>query len=468
MMRRVLAALLLTGLVVTAAACEEVNPLAFKDMTESPDQWVQEGGGPDSGGADLSDTDGSPGADMGDAAAPTDGAVADILKKADGATGCKKASDCGKPICKQLGSSCQRAVPACNSGKCSNQFSLVANAKCDSSTGACKPIAGCKKDSDCGKASCKQSGTVCVQQTSYCLAGKCTSQSKSVANATCDTSSGACKSTPGCKKDSDCGKSSCKQSGVICLQLLPRCVGGSCITQSKPVANATCDAISGACKNTPGCKKDSDCGKSSCKQTGVVCLQQIPRCLAGSCITQSKSVANAKCDTSSGACKATTGCKTNADCGKPSCLQAGSICQQSTPSCLSGTCTIQIGVAPGAKCDSASGLCKTSSVKCKKDTDCGKSSCIQVTSFCHQTNPKCLSGACTAQTQILPNAKCDTSKGSCLSSGCTKDADCGKPQCIQAGTSCAQLIPRCQSGACAALTKIVANAKCNAATGLCK
>ena len=273
---------------------------------------------------------------------------------------------------------------------------------------------------------------------------------------------------PQCTKASDCGKSSCLQVGSSCQLLSYLCQGGKCVFNSTTVAKASCDATTGTCKNLPGCTKDADCGTASCTQTLTTCSQKVPKCTAGTCTFTSTSLSNAKCDAATGTCKGSGGCTKNADCGNPSCTPGSTPCQQLTPTCLSGICTFKYSTVANAKCNSVTGAC-TGISNCTKDADCGKPSCTQNLLVCQQNIPKCQAGKCTSAAKTVSNAVCNPVTGDCLtSSGCSKDADCGKPYCSVMGTTCLQMLPVCLSSVCSWKAQSVLNGKCDTLTGMCK
>ena len=382
-------------------------------------------------------------------------------------TGCKTNLDCGKPSCVHLGTMCTQTTPACMLGVCTTKITPVSG-KCNSTTGICAGSSKCTKDADCGKSTCSQLGTLCQQTDPSCQYGACTIMSKFVPNGSCDSTTGKCKASSGCTKNADCGKPTCSQFGAICQQTDPVCLSGTCSTTSKYVSGGKCDSTTGKCTASPKCTKNADCGKSTCTQLGTLCQQTDPVCQSGACTSAVKLVNNGTCSSATGKCTASSGCKKDADCGKPSCMQLGTMCHQTTPSCTGGACVNKISSMANSKCDTSTGKCGASP-KCTKDADCGKPTCMQLGTLCHQTSPWCLAGQCLTKTQAIPKGKCDMTKGTCVgSTACKKDVDCGNPSCLQVSTNCVQMYPTCLSGNCSVKTSTLANKKCSIVTGMCK
>ena len=223
--------------------------------------------------------------------------------KPDAKPQCTKASDCGKSSCLQVGSSCQLLSYLCQGGKCVFNSTTVAKASCDATTGTCKGSGGCTKNADCGNPSCTPGSTPCQQLTPTCLSGICTFKYSTVANAKCNSVTGACTGISNCTKDADCGKPSCTQNLLVCQQNIPKCQAGKCTSAAKTVSNAVCNPVTGDCLTSSGCSKDADCGKPYCSVMGTTCLQMLPVCLSSVCSWKAQSVLNGKCDTLTGMCK---------------------------------------------------------------------------------------------------------------------------------------------------------------------
>ena len=271
---------------------------------------------------------------------------------------CTADKDCAniKPGCStfQQGGKekCEQVQPSCDNKKCIPKTTVVDDATCVKATGLCKKkTVTCSANGDCGKNKCitfQQGGQdYCEQTTPTCDNKVCKTVSKTIANATCDQTSGTCKATPKCAQNGDCGKPSCLTfGGTNCEQTTPTCTSGVCSKKNSVVNNATCDKTTGLCKALPKCTSDASCGKASCIEfkvgTATNCEQTEPACdkATGKCSTTLKVVNNATCDKTTGLCKSGgPACTQPSSCGPPTCANVNASgffnCEQKEPTCVS-------------------------------------------------------------------------------------------------------------------------------------
>ncbi len=107
--------------------------------------------------------------------------------------------------------------------------------------------------------SCNNQGTTCLQTTTVCGQGKCTTKTTQKPKHLCDPKSGLCEQT--CTLPKDCGKPTCGMNGSsTCQQTLPQCVAGRCANATKRnVSSATCEALSGFCRyKVDRCQESQD------------------------------------------------------------------------------------------------------------------------------------------------------------------------------------------------------------------
>ncbi len=387
---------------------------------------------------------------------------------------CTKNSDCGMPYCSTgFLRGCNQYTPQCVRGSCQVYKRTISGTYCDSTTGICKKNV-CKNNCDCPQGMGCRNGR-CVRSSTpvYC----CT-KPNCPAGRRCyypDGKRGTCQIIKACKTNADCGKPSCRSNIFTrtCTQITPLCQNGRCSTQTKTVQNATCNRITGLCVPRSGrCKTNADCGKPSCRSSIFTrtCTQITPLCQNGRCSTQTKTVQNATCNRTTGLCVPRSGrCKTDADCGKPSCrngLLPGT-CTQTTPLCQNGRCSTKTQTVQNATCDRNTGRCVTKTSQCKTHCDCSQGF------MCAQG--KCISGFvptyCCTKPGCPAGARCynpDGSTGQCpRPKRCGTSADCGKPTCSQSGARCVQVIYACTNGLCQSQTVSMPNSVCNKATGIC-
>ena len=359
---------------------------------------------------------------------------------------CTKASDCGKPGCRNSGTSCIQLTHACHQGSCSSTSRSMAHALCEASTGTCKsrgPI--CKGDSDC-KSTCKHDAKICAQTRSLCKNGYCTQESpKLFRNRICNATKGLCESKK-CGPGLPCRFAHfCESKGKNCIMNTPICYQNECLTSRKTYYDHIC--TSNRCLKR--CSSAKDCKKNSCRQYGVDCLESVRSCSKNNtCQVKTTTVSKAICNTRTGTCFKTTTCGTSKDC-PPLCKQSSyAICSQDTQRCIGGLCW------PGFYKDHENKFCGTTgtcgSKQCKVAQDCGKTYCIQQKSGCHELKPQCQGKNChfaiTKYTTSLRS--CHKSSGKCLSQKCRLTSECGGYTCTNQGDNCIQRSSSCTSGWC--------------------
>ena len=267
---------------------------------------------------------------------------------------CRSSADCGSASCKQSGGTCVLSTPRCTLGRCTFTSQNQVGRTCRNN--ACVRVQ-CRSNSDC-KPSCRQQGSTCTQVSASCRFGSCSAgRPQTFSGRTCNTTSGVCEAKK-CSKASDCGKPTCRQFLRDCRQSTPRCSNGACGTPTTTtVRTATCDSSTGLCKKSTTCRRDSDCkGTTTCKQSGGNCVLSGPRCSTGVCSTGSRTYSNQTC--ANNKCSPTT-CRSNSDCKGSSCRQLGSTCYLSAATCRSGTCRTGLPrPVRNKRCDTATGTCK--------------------------------------------------------------------------------------------------------------
>ena len=166
-------------------------------------------------------------------------------------------------------------------------------------------------------------------------------------------------------------------------------------------------------------------------------------------------------------------CKTDADCGKPTCDQEGQTCSEAGLECQLdlGICGISLSSKTPGVCNATTGRCEDPP-KCKADVDCGAPTCKDTPIECQETRPACNtgSGKClTSKRQVSP-AKCDAATGRCVTpSSCRVDADCGSPGCVDRATECVEAVPTCHQATakCGVSRRGLAGKSCSSSTGRC-
>ncbi len=352
---------------------------------------------------------------------------------------CKIDTDCGKPRCGNQGTSCFQTEPKCSNGQCVGSTRLLPNAQCGPA-GKCvkRPPAQCKVDCDCSQGQGCSSGR--------CVTGivpvYCCSKTGCPAGKTCTNTNGSKGSCPKpvCQSNADCGRATCRQSGTSCVRTVPSCVNGVCRTSSV-TSSGFCNTSSGACTSVAFCKTTCDCPQGqACRQTGPLPIPgQQGVCIRTRtptyCCDKAGCPSRHACTNKSGGqgfCPAL--CKSPCDC------TAGEDCVGGK--CITGTkpvycCDDAAKCPPGAVCRDKSnkaGTCKKQPRPCKSSCDCiqgeacTKGQCTKSTTpvYCCE-NTGCPAGkACKDKNglngvcPVLCKEHCDCAQGQrCLRGKCT-------------------------------------------------
>ncbi|MCK6509951.1 hypothetical protein L6R29_08305 [Myxococcota bacterium] len=141
--------------------------------------------------------------------------------------------------CSMSGTSCTQFTPVCSNNQCTAKTSTVSP-------------------------TCRQSGTSCIQSAPTCSNNLCSAASRTIANSTCNTTTGQCSAiSPTCKTHCDCTQ------GMMCSN-------GQCLIGT----------VSTYCCNKPGCPAGSSCTnpdgtKGTCPSSQTDCVQK-----GGQCVSQ--------------------------------------------------------------------------------------------------------------------------------------------------------------------------------------
>lgn len=393
---------------------------------------------------------------------------------------CASDTDCGSSSCTQQADRCTQTIPRCQrDGSCGTEVATNVGV-CDPNSGSCRfTPPQCKVACDCPQGlNCIQGQCQKSTQPVYCCDKEgCPSNTSCLRK---DGSAGVCPTTPQCKSDADCSPSYCKQNGDACLSVISYCdtTTAACGLKTQTIANADCVSDpTGASICIPRkpaqCKSNTDCPVAYCSQSGNDCILTQHSCLNGQCIQDRGQVtSNAQCvkDPASGKGQCVPippQCRSDSDCGNPSCSQSGTSCTQVIPTCTSSGQCVRAGTGQSnAFCDANSGKCiPTPPPVCKTACDCSQGfDCI---------NNQCISGFvpvyCCSKAGCPKGSTCinpDNTKGQCPNITCQSDADCGAASCTQSGTSCVRNVPRCISGTCLTST-VSTSGYCNSSNGTC-
>ncbi|MBK06591.1 MAG: hypothetical protein CL920_39950 [Deltaproteobacteria bacterium] len=338
---------------------------------------------------------------------------------------CAQGQFCNKGAC-VVGTS---PVYCCDKAGCPVRRSCFTK---NGGVGTC-PDKKCVKDTDCGAPSCRQQGTQCTTAVPRCLDdGSCSNEVSSSAGS-CDPATGKCTTTAQCKVDCDCPQGQACSNGACGIANIVKycCDKEGC---PKGQACSRTDGSAGVCGGTTGCRSNAECGKTSCQQLGTDCALNTPTCdvATGKCVPGAQLVRNADCKTQNGqlTCVPRTGvvCKTHCDCPQ------GQGC--SSGQCIGGTfptyCCDKAGCPTKQACynkDGTPGICPGVG-GCKTDQDCGKASCRQSGTTCVVTKPTCdtTTGTCRSSSAASPGV-CDPNTGSCTPlTPCQVHCDCPQGQ----------------------------------------
>ena len=214
--------------------------------------------------------------------------------------GCTTSSQCGKKSCKQQGTTCVSTSHVCRSGSCSTRTRNYSNYQC--SNGTCTKKAACKTNADCPK-SCSNSGNDCIQNTPRCSSGTCVSSTTRKTRSKCG-SSRICQ-VSSCRQSSDCGKPTCKTTGSSCTETENRCVSGRCQPKSTTHSSAKCHTTGLCVSNNGGCIRSSECWRlARCRHSGSSCVITVATCRSRRCTTKTYTHRNSVCSLGGKGCKA--------------------------------------------------------------------------------------------------------------------------------------------------------------------
>lgn len=382
---------------------------------------------------------------------------------------CVSSCDCAQGLACLRGQCTKggEAVYCCEKPGCPARVTCI---RSDGSRGTCSGQK-CANDRDCGIQNCTQQGTQCSQVQPFCQDdGTCSSRVKTVAGI-CRPDSGLCQEVPPeCQSPCDCPQGDICSSGR-CLTPPPGQEVYCCDKAGCP-ANQVCltrDNRKDTCPANPTCRTNSDCGNNTCRTLGNDCEQITATCLRGSCRRATSFQQNSICRIVNGvgSCQPrSNACKTNADCGQPTCRLSGNICIQSLAICTNGACSTRSSGIPNAGC--VNGACTQTGQNCRVDCDCTQ-------------GQACLNGRCSVPANGVPVYCCDKpgcnagqactnrsgAKGTCPKPPqCKVDGDCNKPSCTQNGLLCTSLSYKCVNGVCNA-TNTASPGVCDSAKGSC-
>ncbi|MCB9644879.1 MAG: hypothetical protein H6728_17545 [Myxococcales bacterium] len=426
---------------------------------------------------------------------------------------CNNDAECGKASCNQTGDRCSQVTPTCQRGICINTVN-EGTGVCDPTNGSCRIASECKVDCDCPQGQSCTNGK-CTPPNPGAPARYCCIKTGCPAGQACfqpNGSPGVCPKVE-CRNSQDCGNPTCQNVGNDCVQFKPfcddagqcsttrgaiqnnsqcgadgicgptqaqcktacdcnqgqDCQGGRCISTPSPVyccENAGCPpgvkcidrtGTTGTCKQV-ACKTDADCGGSGCRDAGNDCLQENFRCdiSTNQCFGAGSLVRNAICDAATKTCKPRTSqCRTNTDCGTPTCRQNGQICQQNIPTCNNGTC-IGAGSSTVGTCG-PNGTCQNAQF-CRTACDCPQGQSCQTspvgTGVCVASSTPtycCDKAGCPAGEKCINTQnQGDFCKGSCTSAcDCPAGQDCINGACTSTTPAvyCCDNPSQCPSGA---------------------
>ncbi len=276
---------------------------------------------------------------------------------------CQKDSDCGAPSCKQRGTQCAQATPRCQKdGNCRNEI-LNVKGICEPKKGQCRIFGRCLNHCDCPQGQrCEQGSCLASPIPTFCCDRAGCPKGQACFHK--DGSAGICQQNNACKVDSDCGASSCQQLATDCRLIQPMCdKKHRCVATTKIVRFARCQGGKCLTQGPPKCKVHCDCPQ------GQACMRG--RCLfVGKpvfCCDKPACPASESCykrDNTVAVCPNTKKCHKDSDCGKSSCLQRGRMCVERVP-----RCDVRTGVCKVAETTSQ-GICHSSTGKCQAPKSC--------------------------------------------------------------------------------------------------
>ena len=315
---------------------------------------------------------------------------------------CKKDCDCPQ------GQGCVQGACKTTSPRtyCCSKAACPMGAKCSttaSQSSTCPTPSSCKETRDCGPSHCKNTDAkTCQEFLPTCTQGACKLQAaRTVDLSQCDHATGRCKALS-CKVTGDCGKSTCKNTNSECLQETPSCANKACSLKKSrfPRSLAFCDAAKGICRSNTRCDRHSKCTKMACSmEDWQVCVQhrQVCNFFINFCAvdTGRHTVEVRSCDTNTGACKSTT-CQNSSTCPRKCSTEPG-FCVQQSSVCSFGKCVF----VKTRKYDSSISTCNQATGSCicnNPGKACHPPECRMVTlggkPYCRQTTFVCTNGSC--------------------------------------------------------------------------
>lgn len=388
---------------------------------------------------------------------------------------CKVDCDCPQGLSCVQGRCVASTAPA----YCCTKSGCPAGNVCTDATGTsgtCGGVSSCAVNGDCGKPYCTQSNRDCILKTPTCTGGKCTETSATNTNMVCDAQTGLCKK--GCFVDSDCQKATCKQSGKLCERTVGRCLGGQCqVSSSSDVGS--CDAATGLCKPPATCQSHCDCAQGSfcyqgkCARSSypVYCCDN-PGCPSGATCYGTTSNTPSRCPV---LCSSPCDCPEGQDCVTGKCVK------KATPVyCCDTPSTCPAGAVCGDKsnnrstCPAVSRPCK-SACDCTQGEACTNGQCVKSATpvYCCEKESCPVGQGCISKQQLSGtcpqacNGHCDCPQGfNCISGKCTNDPAITSPTycCSKAGCPTGQFCYH-QDGRAARCPQAQCKSACDCAQG---
>lgn len=298
--------------------------------------------------------------------------------------------------------------------RCPRGTRLEPSLTCASKTLACcvKGIATqCKTDADCPQ-KCSGSG-VCTQFKYTCKLGRCVESSQiKQPNASCNASTGTCEriGSGQCKTHCDC------KQGLMCVR---GPTGSSiCIPGTKPVY--CCDKpgcpAGQACTTSSGAQSTCRTTQTDCEKKGGYCGLQFTKCKAGY-----KQVSTPTCNARSlHCCMPIKNLCLNVKCPKPTCLGDRLGCKETEYICnpANGKCEPHSKAHPPS-CKAGLTKCVEVRSACSNNQCVGKARevkarCMDTRAGCMQEVPTCSTlQLCSSTSKLVLGARCDTASGLC-------------------------------------------------------
>ena len=200
--------------------------------------------------------------------------------------------------------------------------------------------------------------------------------------------------------DASDASAACSPAGSACTATgvtAGLCVNTSCSLCSDPSDNTNCTSAYGGGTTHYICNASGACVQGNC-ETDVDC-------------TTSGQICGVTTANTCGPCTADTQCQTDPTYGP------GTICNTTTGACVASTC-----VTANAACVNPSDFCCPSgaaaSNACVPGNCCANADCAAGAPICGGGGPN-VCGKCTLDSQCAANQVCDTTTGQCASNACT-------------------------------------------------